>query len=1038
MFKEVKPADFFIVRNPRFSIVTWDLINNFHTAESFWKFAIELLADPQVFDAITIASDDLASQLNNLLNEPFGDKTRKLLPALYKYISRMANRPTPFGKFSSISIGEISNNQTDLILSDNFVSKYRLDLVTQVKINQELLENLEILENIKFYPNTTIINNGDSFTYIEDNDSQVKATYNWSKINSNSLIKFILLYAQNGKNFKDILAYMLVTGTSEAKCRKFIYELITSKILISETHPITTRDDDYLLNQAVKLSKNSELESKLIEISNKLKIVNEESTCTYDDFKSNIFIEALYDNSKNIFQVDTTRTLEKQILNKKDIDLLTKEIFELRALNRAQIPKDLKDFCKKFASRYGDQEIPLLEALDPENGIGYGITTKFICKDYPLLLDLGNFEGKENAPRSKNFQDDLIDKYLTDIISEQKVIELKSEDISANCQKVKFEETSIPLGFYVFGNVLKTKATDARKQSLRLHLTTCGGVSALPLLTRFSHLNKELKSKLEELAIAEQNNVNGAILAEIIFSPNCKSGNILRRPSLFSYEIPIIGQSSKDNEHTILLSDLVVKVHRNTVFLRSKRLNKRVLPRLSSAHNFHYGMSVYRFLCDLQLQDNPINISWDWGESIKKPFLPRVVYKHLILSRAQWNISSSIFRNHTFKNNDEKIHFLLSKFQLPRKVILIQGDNEMYLDLHHELSKDILLKELNKKDIKLSEDLYDNFDSVFINKNGEKVNNEILIPFLGRPKIYSKELSYNSNEDVIRSFTPGSEWLYLKVYCGEKPGDNILRNQINKLITSLKSSGLIEKWFFIRFYDPDPHLRIRLKLKGNLNTSFYLVIRFIQDIFTPLIDHRIVTRIIFDTYERELERYGPHNMENCESIFCLESDVILELLVLIKQEGEALRWKFALLIISIFLKTFGFENEQKINLLEQLRNDFLQEFKHHPNAKYIMDQKFRSEIKEINHFMENMDSINPRAQILLRKYEVEMYFFAKLCQNNIDFQIKPNAIISSLIHMLLNRIFYTHQREQEMVIYHFITKYLYSQQKKNTFFNSSD
>lgn len=1030
MFNEVRPADFFIVRNPRFSNVTWDLINDCHTAESFWQFATELLEDPQVFDAITIASVDLAGHLNELLNEPFCDKTRKLLPALYKYISRMANRPTPFGKFSSISIGEISNKQTDLILSDNFVSKYRLDLVTQEKLNQNLLEHSEILENIKFYPNTTIINNGDSFTYIENNDSQFKTTYNWSKINSNSLIKFILLYAENGKNFKDILAYLLGTGISESKCRKFIGELINSKVLISEAHPITTKDDDYLLNQAVKLSENSGLEYKLKAISNKLKFVNEGSITSYDDLNSNIFPEAILDNSKNIFQVDTTRSLENQFLNKKDIDLLTKEIFELRALNRAQIPKDLQDFCKKFSSRYGDQEIPLMEALDPENGIGYGIPTKFICKDYPLLLDLGSYERKEKDPLSKTLQEDLIDKYLVDVISEQKVIELKSEDLRLNSQMAKFEETSVPIGFYIFGNLLKTKATNVKKQSLRFHLTTCGGVSSLPLCTRFSYLNKKLKSKLEELAIGEQNNAKGAILAEIIFSPKCKSGNILRRPSLFSYEIPIIGQSSKDYEHTILLSDLVVKVHRNTVVLRSKRLNKRVLPRLSSAHNFHYGMSVYRFLCDLQLQDNPINISWDWGEAIKKPFLPRVVYKHLILSRAQWNIRSSIFRTHTFKNNDEKIHYLISKFQLPRKVILIQGDNEMYLDLHHDISKDILLKELNKKDIKLSENLYDNFDSVFTNKNGEKVNNEVLIPFLGKPKIYSKELSYNYNDDVTRSFTPGSEWLYLKVYCGEKQGDNILRNQINALIKSLKSSDLIEKWFFIRFYDPDPHLRIRFKLKGNLNTCFYLVTRFIQDIFTPLINNRIVTRVIFDTYERELERYGPHNIENCESIFCLESDVILELLVLIKQEGEILRWKFALLIISIFLKTFGFENEQKINLLEQLRNNFLHEFKHHPNVKYIMDQKFRSEINEINYFMENMDCISPRAQILLKRYKVEMCFFATLCQNNSDFQMKPNAIISSLLHMLINRIFYTHQREQEMVVYHFLTKYLYSQQKK--------
>ncbi|WP_429626780.1 lantibiotic dehydratase C-terminal domain-containing protein [Sphingobacterium sp. HSC-15S19] len=36
-------------------------------------------------------------------------------------------------------------------------------------------------------------------------------------------------------------------------------------------------------------------------------------------------------------------------------------------------------------------------------------------------------------------------------------------------------------------------------------------------------------------------------------------------------------------------------------------------------------------------------------------------------------------------------------------------------------------------------------------------------------------------------------------------------------------------------------------------------------------------------------------------------------------------------------------------------------------------------------------------------------------------------IIGSLTHMLLNRIFFTKQREQEMVIYHFLAKILNSE-----------
>jgi thiopeptide-type bacteriocin biosynthesis protein len=61
-----------------------------------------------------------------------------------------------------------------------------------------------------------------------------------------------------------------------------------------------------------------------------------------------------------------------------------------------------------------------------------------------------------------------------------------------------------------------------------------------------------------------------------------------------------------------------------------------------------------------------------------------------------------------------------------------------------------------------------------------------------------------------RTFLPGSEWIYFKIYTGEKTADNILVKLITPILKKLQKEQQIEKWFFIRYSDPDFHLRIRL------------------------------------------------------------------------------------------------------------------------------------------------------------------------------------------------------------------------------------
>ena len=60
-----------------------------------------------------------------------------------------------------------------------------------------------------------------------------------------------------------------------------------------------------------------------------------------------------------------------------------------------------------------------------------------------------------------------------------------------------------------------------------------------------------------------------------------------------------------------------------------------------------------------------------------------------------------------------------------------------------------------------------------------------------------------------RSFMPGDEWLYFKIYTGTKTADAILTNIIKPITEKLIKNNIIDQWFFIRYNDPKNHLRIR-------------------------------------------------------------------------------------------------------------------------------------------------------------------------------------------------------------------------------------
>lgn len=1025
--------DFYLLRVPRLPSGVVNEINVLQKKGDIWNSIMNLLDDPEILDAIYLASGNLFEELTGALNAGYTPSVDKLLETLCKYISRMSTRPTPYGKFSGISVGELCESTNAIRLSGEFFSSYRLDMGFTAELSRLILENPETQKQLCYYTNSTLYDNTDYFKYIDFNEAVNRRSYQWAKVIRNPLVENILNLAKKGKHFYELVESLKKLGIDESKGESFIHQLIGIKLLISELEPCVTRTNSNDTISRLKAIYHEDLPlSTLVGLEQCLQTIN----TNYRNVQSFTFRKVCEDihvaTGKNLFQADMLVGTTSNQISRRIIDEITKEVEELSVINKAKMPKDLILFRRKFLARYGDREIPFLEAIDHESGIGYGEIVNGIADDNPLIQGLGRLRKNESHDRMQELVHSIIAKHEVDVAKTIRTIHLDYEDIKAIERESSDNSTeNFPLSFYLLGNLLVPKNPEDNK-SFQFNLIAGGGVSAVPLLTRFAHIDSRLEEKLQDCVGWDEEHARDVILAEIVYMPESRVGNILTRPALYKYEIPIIGQCAVNDDFRISLNDLWISIKGGQVILRSKRLNKRIIPRLSSAHNFHYGMAVYRFLCDLQFQSDSLDLAWDWGNCSKRSFLPRVSYKHIILSRAKWNISKATHQTLKGSDSNAKLLSLKEQYGLPDLVQITNGDNELLIDLRSPIGGEILLKELRKRDLVLHEYLFDQYESPVQDLTGAQYNNEILIPLKVDKKIRGLSFRSAGLDTVRRSFQPGSEWVFIKMYCGFGESDGILTEYVLALKNELSKEKLIEKWFFIRYNDPDPHIRLRFLLRredGNL--PFQQVVDCINKYLEPLLNNNTVFRIVYDTYERELERYGENKIELCESIFHADSEMTLALLPLFKQtRGSHLRWLTGMRGVDYLLAAFRLDIAERITFITKMRDAFLVEFNGYDKLKYKLDCKYRDYRSRIQDFFDPSCNNDRFVHNMLLDRFQSIRILAESIEKS---QLNNHSLLellSSLSHMYINRLFPSKQREHEMILYHFLVKYYNSVAKR--------
>ena len=268
-------------------------------------------------------------------------------------------------------------------------------------------------------------------------------------------------------------------------------------------------------------------------------------------------------------------------------------------------------------------------------------------------------------------------------------------------------------------------------------------------------------------------------------------------------------------------------------------------------------------------------------------------------------------------------------------------------------------------------------------------------------------------------------WLYYKLYAGPQIAEEFLTGPLAILIKDLIQKKLIRYWFFIRYIDPDYHLRIRL-FPININSKD--IISEKMDLLTkPWTGKKIIWKIQNDIYKRETERYGQLNMHNSEMLFYQDSEIIIHFLQLNRKlKNEEYRWVFSLFLLDLYFEAFNFNINRKYEVLRKLRNAYYKEFHVTRFLKSQIDQKYRNHKKQVEAVLSKIGIEDMPFGSLINEFKDRIFPVANkiiTCYDKRKIKIPIDELVISYIHMSMNRLFRTRQRLHELIIYDFAFRY---------------
>jgi thiopeptide-type bacteriocin biosynthesis protein len=1015
-----QPAEIFSFRAPSASTSLFSMLAAAKYQNDLESLLNDFFEEPEHSFALKVATEDLFNAWCKE-NAERSSNRNKVYRKLLNYAIRMCTRPTPFGSFASVGVGNWTS-QSEISVTYGDVRKHcRLDMGWLLTVKTHLNSIDLVRQQVEYSLHPTCFQFGGRIYLNHIGGEHGLSGAHCKSIKKNRMVTEVMRLADSQVPYKNLVNLLTDFAGEEKRgsVTSMIDSLIDQGFLISslEPDPSDRAPAETLL---AKISQISGAETLAKHLSNLIK----ESYCLekqiadiqldqFDKIKNaaaEVSASAIelsgegtgrsasgsqkkFEN-QHIFQLDSTFSGSEVCLPEAVSTAIAKmaEVFLHLSTFPSGVPQ-LNEAKKRFLEKYGEHRcVPVLEVLDPDIGVGN-----------PYDLSAVNAGGPYSTQR---------DSHLNFLFSRalkngEKEIQLTGFDLEL--LKTRDHNARLPESLDTFVFLYAKSRAALSAGDFKIAPGPYGmAFTAGRALGRFAYYFKDTTAlKFREVflstTIKGENIVQMVCLPQRSRSSNVVLSPLMRDTALYLNCVP--GKRVSGEDKYLFPRDVTVGVKNGKWHLRSMQTGDTLNVFAAHLLNLASEPPLVRFLIDASRDGAVYPLSFSWGSLTANPFVPRISYDNMILSPATWQVDTSKFEE---KSNltkfVEEFELYRQEWDIPTRCITGVGDNRLLLDFSNSIHFQIFHNHVISSPTSTIqiEEAFELDDFGWTEQNNNTYITEIVSSlFLRKPNnVEPTQAEHVMHSDQPSTFSferkkvPGTEWLYLKLYAISQLEEDLITNDLLPFGESLVKEEICQSWYFVRYSDQRKHLRVRFRTGDSAAVIFQRVSAWASQ----LMQSGQCTEFAFDTYDREIERYGGTAMLNViEKVFHADSVACAHMLSLTRNKTALSDERLLAAIESISSLVLS------VGTTQEKSDDFFRQYKHNKNLTSADYRRLRGAISLLPGISTTeLDKPSPITQYLQQRSKNIAEIIRNAQSECIEDGIS-NEIVASIVHMSLNR-----------------------------------
>lgn len=514
--------------------------------------------------------------------------------------------------------------------------------------------------------------------------------------------------------------------------------------------------------------------------------------------------------------------------------------------NRQDLP--LSRFISIFESKFGDAQVPLMLSVDPDYGI-----------------DLFASVSSDSSRASNDTA--LVVAWERSVRRSEKTVTLTEADLALGPSPTR-------LGAFGDGVVQLQILSGLSDRVASEPVAQLEGFRSGPTTRFYSRFLRDHLEYASALSISSiEDSSRDVVHADVLYVAANTLANISASPPATKYVVLCDDVAAPQGCIGLPIGELLVSVADGRLRLFSPSVGKWIEPRMNHPVNsFFTTRPAVAFLAYLE-RHNCIDYDFRWPALLRNlEHLPRITYKQVVISLARWALRPDVVARITTSHDTSVTRSALEEAGVPRLFSFGPDDKALIYDQSSEISMQAFAAALRRSSAPVLFESLLQTDSVTVAAPLLPFPHQLQIPVVGgttsgRDQSASDGGPRPSTFYVVR---PGGEWATIKLYANESSLDALITGPVAKWIENLTNDSLVDGWFFIRYRDPEPHIRVRLRAPKECLWSKTVPALLSFTNVEPARSR--IHKVTIEPYVREVERYGgPTFIDLHERIFCVDS-----------------------------------------------------------------------------------------------------------------------------------------------------------------------